>query len=103
MLSVILLVFSRITDNRKIIIRLNLTSFLLLMVILQVSANSMAQKITLSLKNAPLMKVFDQISQQSGYDFLVSTENLKAAKPVSITVKDEDLEEVLEKLFNISL
>eukprot|EP01037_Dinobryon_pediforme_P010933 gene10933-11016_t len=65
----------------------------------QVSANTFAQKVTLSERNASLNKIFEKISDQTGYDFLVSTENLKMAKSVTIHVQNEDLKSALDKIF----
>ena len=78
---------------------MKLTILLLTTVILQVSANSFAQKITLSEKNAPLTRVFEKIRTQTGYDFLVTESMLKNAKPVSIQARNEELLEVLNKVF----
>ncbi len=87
------------TSKRKWIMRVNLTTLLLITVILQVSAGSYAQKVTLSEKNTPIKQVLDKIRTQTGYDFLFTTTNLKNAKPVTITVKDANLKVVLEEVF----
>jgi TonB-linked SusC/RagA family outer membrane protein len=85
------------TSNILLIMRL--TTLILITAILQVSANSFAQKVTLSERNAPVNKIFEKISEQTGYDFLVSTENLKQAKSVTINVQNEDLKSALDKIF----
>lgn len=66
---------------------------------MQVSASSFAQKITLSEKNASLMKVFRAIRAQTGYDFMFTATTLKGTKEVTINVKNEELNEVLKKIF----
>jgi len=68
--------------------------------IMQVSASSFAQKITLSEKKVPIQKVFDKIRIQTNYDFLFSDDILKDAKPITIEVKDADLKTVLNKIFD---
>jgi TonB-linked SusC/RagA family outer membrane protein len=78
---------------------MKLTILLLVTAILQVSANSFAQKITLAEKNAPLVTVFDQIHNQTGYDFLFTTTTLTNSKPVSINVKNIELLDVLAQIF----
>jgi TonB-linked SusC/RagA family outer membrane protein len=83
----------------KLLLIMKLTTFILITVILQVSATTFAQKITLSEKNSSLVKVFDKISDQSGYDFLVSSEMLRSAKPVNIEASNLELKEVLKKIF----
>ncbi|SHF69664.1 TonB-linked outer membrane protein, SusC/RagA family [Pedobacter caeni] len=83
----------------KFLLIMKLTTLLLITAILQVSAGSYAQRITLSEKNAPLKKVFDKIRTQSGYDFLFTTSILKEAKPVNIDVKNMMITEVLNAIF----
>lgn len=78
---------------------MKLTTFLILISIMQVSATSFAQKISLSEKNTPIAKVFKKITAQSGYAFFVSGETLKGAKPVTISVKNMELSEVLAQIF----
>jgi TonB-linked SusC/RagA family outer membrane protein len=84
---------------KKLLLVMKLTTFILITVIMQVSASSYAQKITLTERNTSLIKVFEKISEQSGYDFLFSTAILKDAKAVTINVRNEELKAVLEKLF----
>ncbi|MCC8426388.1 SusC/RagA family TonB-linked outer membrane protein [Mucilaginibacter sp. UR6-11] len=83
----------------KILLTMKLTTLILLIAILQVSATSFAQKITLSEKNAPLVDVFNHIRLQTGYDFLVTTTMLSNIKPVTIRVKNAELADVLKQLF----
>jgi TonB-linked SusC/RagA family outer membrane protein len=78
---------------------MKLTILLLVTAILQVSASSFAQKITLVEKNAPLVTVFDQIHNQTGYDFLFTATTLENSKPVSINVKRIELFDVLKQIF----
>jgi TonB-linked SusC/RagA family outer membrane protein len=84
----------------KILLIMRLTTLLLISAILQVSASTYAQKISLSEKNATLSVVFDKISDQSGYDFVFTTSILKSSKPVSINVQNKEFEEVLKEIFN---
>lgn len=83
----------------RILLIMRFTLLILITCILQVSASSYAQKISLSEKNAPLRKVFDQIRVQSGYDFLFTSTILKDAKRVSINVRDAEIDVVLQKIF----
>lgn len=78
---------------------MKLTTFLLFAFIMQVSAGTYAQKITLSVKNEELFNVFDKISDQSAYDFIVIYSLLKDAHKVNINVKDAPLKEVLDQIF----
>jgi TonB-linked SusC/RagA family outer membrane protein len=67
--------------------------------LMQVSASTFAQKITLNEKEASLVSIFEKINKQSGVDFLVNIELLSKAKPVSINVNDEELAVVLDRIF----
>ena len=82
--------------KNKALLIMKLSIILLLATILQVSAKSYAQKITLSEKNAPLEKVLKEIREQSGYDFFYNSKLIKDANPVSINVRNTELEEVLK-------
>lgn len=78
---------------------MKLTFLLLLAAIMQVSASTYAQKITLTARNAELMTIFDQISDQTGYDFVVTNSILKSANKVTLQVKNAELKEVLQQIF----
>lgn len=78
---------------------MKLTTLLLFVVIMQVSAGTYAQKISLSVKDAKLLTVFDQISDQTGFSFVVTNSMLKNATKVSIQAKNADLKDVLEQIF----
>lgn len=68
--------------------------------IIQVSATSFAQKITLKVKNAPLEKIFNQIHKQTGYDFFYNSNLIRKANPITVDVKESDLVSVLNICFN---
>ena len=70
---------------------------------LQSPARSYSQGITLKLKDAPLEKVFKLIEQQTKFHFVYSEEAMKEAKPVSIEVNNESLENVLRLFFTNQL
>ncbi|WP_162800072.1 SusC/RagA family TonB-linked outer membrane protein [Pedobacter jeongneungensis] len=78
---------------------MKLTILLLFSIMMQAGAVSFAQKISLSQRNAPLARIFDQISDQTGFDFLVSADMLKEAKPVTINVNKVELHLVLQQIF----
>ncbi|WP_285055483.1 SusC/RagA family TonB-linked outer membrane protein [Pedobacter ginsengisoli] len=85
---------------RKIWLVMRLTTVILLASLLQVSASTLAQKISLTKSNAPLKTVLKEIKQQSGYDFIATASLFKAAKPVTINIKDVDFEAALKLLFS---
>jgi TonB-linked SusC/RagA family outer membrane protein len=79
---------------------MKLTVLIMLIALMQVSARTVAQKVTLSANAAPLSAVFDQISTQTGYDFAYTGSMLAGAKPVTIHVKNADLKEALKQIFD---
>ncbi len=76
-----------------------LTSLLLLALCLQVSARGLSQTVTIRENNVSLQKVFEQIRKQTGYQFFYADEVLKMAKPVSLSVQNERLVNVLNLCF----
>jgi len=66
---------------------------------LRASSATQAAKVTLSEKAARLSSVLQKINTQTGYDFVISTEDLKRARPVTITVQNEEIETVLNMVF----
>lgn len=67
--------------------------------LIQVSAASYGQKITLNEKNASLISVIEKINKQSGIEFITTDELLANAKVVNITVKNLELNVVLKRIF----
>lgn len=63
-------------------------------------AHGFSQGISITEKNASLEQVFRTISKQSGYLFLYNDELLQLAKPVSLDLKDVDLEQALAEIFH---
>lgn len=82
----------------KLLLIMRLTTLILITAILQVSAVTYGQRVTLSARNKSLAAVLEQIRSQTGYDFLYKTEILKATKNVSIQVENADLKDVLNQL-----
>ncbi|HWK05786.1 MAG TPA: SusC/RagA family TonB-linked outer membrane protein [Puia sp.] len=78
---------------------MRLTTLLLLIGCLQVSAAGFAQKVSLSEENAPLKKIFGEIRRQTGYAFFYNAQLLERSHNVTISVKDASLEQVLTQCF----
>ncbi|WP_183580863.1 TonB-dependent receptor [Mucilaginibacter sp. X5P1] len=76
---------------------MKLTLFFLIAVLLHVHASTYGQKINLKLSNAPLEKVFDEITIQTGYNFLYNDNLLKKTHPINLTFNNAPLNEVLDK------
>jgi TonB-linked SusC/RagA family outer membrane protein len=83
-------------NRNKIILAMRLTAILFLSACLVANATGFAQTVTLSLKDAPLEKLFSEIEKQTGYYFTYTREQLKNTRPVTITVKSASLQKVLD-------
>ncbi|GAA4312537.1 TonB-dependent receptor [Mucilaginibacter gynuensis] len=73
---------------------------MLFLAFMQVSASSLAQKVTLSERNASLSNIFEQVRKQTGYDFAYTTATIEAAKLVTINVKNMEVGDALKVIFN---
>ncbi|WP_202552314.1 TonB-dependent receptor [Ginsengibacter hankyongi] len=78
---------------------MKLTFVFLTAVFLQISAKGTSQTVTLSLKDAPLIKVFQEIENQTGFGFLFSRKTMKDARKVNISVRNASLNDVLQICF----
>ncbi|OKS87013.1 SusC/RagA family TonB-linked outer membrane protein [Mucilaginibacter polytrichastri] len=83
----------------KLLLIMKLATLILMTAIVQVSASTYAQKVSLAAKAVPLTNVFEQIRAQTGYDFLFTASTLKGAAPVSVDVKDAELKDALKEIF----
>jgi TonB-linked SusC/RagA family outer membrane protein len=78
---------------------MKLTAFLIMATFLLVGARGYSQKVSLSLSNASLGKVFREITRQTGYSFLYTDEVLNGIPKVDIKVKNVPLEMALDQCF----
>lgn len=74
---------------------MRLIAFLMLSTCLMANARGLSQGVTLSVRNAPLEKVFSEISRQTGYEFLYSMKMIQGAKKVDLAVKNANVSDVL--------
>ncbi|SMC44396.1 TonB-linked outer membrane protein, SusC/RagA family [Pedobacter africanus] len=83
---------------RKLLMIMKLTTIIMMVSLLQVSAISKAQ-ITLNESRISMQKVLDKISTQSGYDFIYSDKDLKNLKPISVSLKNVSIQKALQVCF----
>jgi len=81
---------------RKILLIMRLTTMILMVSLMQVSASTFAQRITLSEKSASLENVLKQIRSQSGYDVFFDRKVISTFAPLDIAIKDASLEDALK-------
>lgn len=77
---------------------MKLSATLIIVAILQVSASSKAQNVSLNVRETRLEEVFRLLEKQTGYNFLFNSEVTKKAAPVSLSVKQQPLNTVLNNL-----
>ncbi|RLJ76838.1 TonB-linked SusC/RagA family outer membrane protein [Pedobacter alluvionis] len=85
---------------RKLLLVMRLTAAILLLTLMQISASTMAQKVSIVEKNAPLERVLKEIRKQSGYDIIYDLNIILDAKPVSINVNQVNVFEAIQKSLN---
>jgi hypothetical protein len=84
----------------KCLLMMKLIMVCILVASLHVSAESFGQRVTMDVKNAPITQVFRMLSVQTGHEFLLSPAVAEHAAPVTLQVKDMQVDALLEKLTN---
>nr|WP_162988872.1 SusC/RagA family TonB-linked outer membrane protein [Pedobacter schmidteae] len=77
---------------------MRITAFLILAVIMQVSASTYGQRVTLAEKNTPLRIIFNKIKQQTGYNILFEDGALAGKKAKNIQLKNVTLADAMERI-----
>jgi TonB-linked SusC/RagA family outer membrane protein len=81
---------------RKTLLVMKITTLILLMALMQVSAASVAQRITFVKKNASLEQVFQEIIRQTGYEVFYGDKKFDDSRKINAAFKEATLEEVLK-------
>lgn len=81
----------------KILRVMRLTTIILFLAVMQVSATGFAQKLTLSQQSTTLNLVFKEIRKQTGYNVFWERDLLKKSASISVNFKDAPLQKVMEK------
>jgi len=77
--------------------RANLTTLILIISLMQVSAASFGQKLTLKQTNVTMDQVFREIRKQTGYDVLMNVTRFKSSR-IDADFKNAPLTEVMDEL-----
>lgn len=83
----------------KILLMMKLILLLIVAAMMHVTASTMAQHITLVKKNSSLKEVLNTLQSQIDVDFVYSNKLIEHAKPISISVKNATLRDVLDHCF----
>ncbi|WP_316794270.1 SusC/RagA family TonB-linked outer membrane protein [Pedobacter frigoris] len=78
---------------------MRLTTVILIATLMQVSASTFGQRVTLKENETPLKQVLQKVRTQTGYDFLYDTKLIKNAKKVSLNLNNVSLDQALNSLF----
>lgn len=79
---------------------IKLTFLMTAICMLQANAHSNAQTLSLDMQDAQISKVLKSIEQQSDYRFLYNSRLQDMSKRISISVKEANIDEVLNRVFN---
>ncbi|SEM43616.1 TonB-linked outer membrane protein, SusC/RagA family [bacterium A37T11] len=77
---------------------MKLVPILLIFGFLQLSAASVAQQVSLSVKHASLQEIFTEITRQTGYQVVYQSEQLEKARPVSIHLHRASLADAMKQI-----
>ncbi len=84
----------------KLLLMMKLVTVILLASLMQVSAASFGQLVTLKEKNVTLEKLFKEIRTQSGYDVLLSTNKIKSTTLVNADFNNATIEVIMDKILS---
>jgi len=83
--------------TKTLILGVKLAAVFILITCLQVSAKTTnAQKLSISMKNGSLEKLFSEIEKKTTYVFFYDAAILKGTRPVTVEVKDATVEDILQ-------
>ncbi len=84
---------------RKLLLVMKITTFILFVMIMQVSASGFAQRITLSKRAVTFKQLFSEITKQTGYSVFYADDKIDANKKINVDFRNADLKYVLETSF----
>lgn len=79
---------------------MKITMLLITFCLVQLSAATYGQRLTLNKQNAHIADILEEISNQTGYDFFYDAEIFDGARTVNIHVKNTGIEKVLALCFS---
>jgi TonB-linked SusC/RagA family outer membrane protein len=83
----------------KFLLIMKLTIIIMMLTLLQVSAATLAQQVSINIKNAPVKEVLKQLTKQTGYNFICDADIINAAGTVTLNAKNTELKKVLDECF----
>src|SRR5260370_18137442 len=83
---------------KKVLLVMKFTFFLIMITVLQLSAKSYAQQVTMNMKNVAIDEVFKEIMTQTDYNVLWQPDKLKSERHVTVNFKNAKIETVLDQV-----
>ncbi|WP_426582655.1 SusC/RagA family TonB-linked outer membrane protein [Mucilaginibacter sp. R-33] len=83
---------------RKIWLIMRLTTIILLVTLIQVSAATRAQNVTLKKKDASLKSIFKEVKKQTGYMVLYPSALVNNTKPVTVNLSNTPLKDAMDRI-----
>jgi len=80
---------------KKILLVMKITTIILFVAFIQVSAAGLAQKVTLVQKDATIRQIFKEINKQTGYNIFWSDSQINGDTKLSVDFKNTPLADVL--------
>lgn len=77
---------------------MKLTAFFMIIGCLQLSAAGISQTVTIEVENAPLVKVFKMVEEQTGYMFFYEKKLLESTRPVTVKARNTSVADFLSLL-----
>jgi TonB-linked SusC/RagA family outer membrane protein len=87
----------------KFLLIMKLTVIIMMLTLLQVSAASLAQQVSINVKNIPVKQVLNQLTKQTGYNFICDADVISITAPVTLNVTNTELKKVLDECFTKDL
>ncbi|MEO6521795.1 MAG: SusC/RagA family TonB-linked outer membrane protein [Mucilaginibacter sp.] len=84
----------------KLLLIMKLTTFILIISLMQVSAATFGQRLTLNEKNVTIERVFREIRKQTSYNVLIETSSFSTSQRINVNFKDTPLDKVLDQIIS---
>jgi TonB-linked SusC/RagA family outer membrane protein len=81
---------------RKILLVMKITTLILLTTLLQLSAASFGQKVTIVKNNIAMTEVFKEIRKQTGYHVLWQPDKVDAAQKMNLQIRNQEIGKALD-------
>lgn len=85
-------------ENKKWVMRINLLGLVLLTSLLQLSASTYGQKVTLKSKSITIERVIREIRNQTKFDVLIPVSKLNPKERIAVDVENASLEQLMRQV-----